>query len=69
MPAKRVLISIDERLLARIDDACARLGVTRSAFLAQSASRDLETSRGPGADPAAQSALKTLDELLAEVTR
>jgi len=37
MPAKRVLISIDERILARIDDAARRSGQTRSGFLAQAA--------------------------------
>ena len=65
MTAKRVLISIDERLLARIDEACDRLGTSRSAFLARSASRDLDGGTGPGADPAARAALATLDQLLA----
>ena len=37
MPAKRVLISIDERILARIDEAAQRGGQTRSGFLAQAA--------------------------------
>ena len=37
MPAKRVLISIDERILARIDDAAQRAGQTRSGFLAKAA--------------------------------
>jgi metal-responsive CopG/Arc/MetJ family transcriptional regulator len=37
MPAKRVLISIDERILARIDDAARRSGQTRSGFLARAA--------------------------------
>ena len=47
MTAKRVLISLDERLLARIDQACARSGMTRSAYLAQLAERDLEAGAGP----------------------
>ena len=66
MTAKRVLISIDERLLARIDDACDRLGMSRSAFLAQSASRELDGGAGPGADPTVRAALVSLDRLLAE---
>jgi metal-responsive CopG/Arc/MetJ family transcriptional regulator len=37
MPAKRVLISIDERILARIDEAAQRRGETRSGFLARAA--------------------------------
>jgi metal-responsive CopG/Arc/MetJ family transcriptional regulator len=45
MAAKRVLISIDERLLERIDEAADRLGMTRSAFLAGSAARDLDSDR------------------------
>lgn len=65
MTAKRVLISIDERLLARIDDACARRGVSRSAYLAQLADADLVGGTGPGADPAVRVALATLDRLLA----
>jgi hypothetical protein len=64
MPAKRVLISIDERLLARIDDACARRGLSRSGYLAQLADADLVGGRGPGADPAVQAALRALDELV-----
>jgi DNA-binding phage protein len=65
MPAKRVLISIDERLLQRIDDACARRGMTRSAYLAQLADADLVGGLGPGADPSVRSALAALDSLVA----
>ena len=64
MAAKRVLISIDERLLARIDEASARLGTSRSAFIARAASRDLDGAVGPGADPAVRVALQTLDRLI-----
>jgi hypothetical protein len=69
MPARRVLISIEARLLARIDDACARRGLTRSGYLAELAERDLAGGRGPGADSAVRHALATLDELLAETGR
>lgn len=64
MPAKRVLISIDERLLARIDDACARRGLSRSAYLAQLADADLVGGLGPGADPDVRDALAALDAIL-----
>lgn len=64
MPARRVLISIDERLLERIDQACARRGVSRSAFLAQLAEAELTAASGPGADPQAKAALKAIDALL-----
>jgi metal-responsive CopG/Arc/MetJ family transcriptional regulator len=69
MPAKRVLISIDERLLARIDEACARRGLSRSRYLAQLADADLAGARGPGSDPSVRAALATLDELLGEARR
>jgi metal-responsive CopG/Arc/MetJ family transcriptional regulator len=51
MPAKRVLISIDERTLARIDDAARRNGMTRSGFLAQAAMAQVE---GVGSDARAE---------------
>lgn len=66
MTAKRVLISIDERLLARVDEECGRLGMSRSAFLAQSASRELDGGVGPGADASVRAALASLDRLLGE---
>jgi metal-responsive CopG/Arc/MetJ family transcriptional regulator len=50
MPAKRVLISIDERILARIDDAAQRTGQTRSGFLARAAIAQIdgnEATRAP----------------------
>ena len=69
MPAKRVLISIDERLLDRIDDACARRGLSRSAYLAQLADADLTGGVGPGADPAVRSALAAIDEVVKQARR
>jgi metal-responsive CopG/Arc/MetJ family transcriptional regulator len=50
MPAKRVLISIDERILARIDDAAQRNGQSRSGFLAQAALAQIEGGSA-GAQP------------------
>lgn len=69
MPAKRVLISIDERLLERIDQACARMGLSRSGYLAQLAGADLIGDSGPGADPAVRAALARIDDLLARSGR
>jgi metal-responsive CopG/Arc/MetJ family transcriptional regulator len=60
MPAKRVLISIDERILARIDDAAQRSGQTRSGFLAQAAMAQIE---GRGAELRSKDALHALDDL------
>jgi hypothetical protein len=69
MPAKRVLISIDERLLDRIDQACTRLGLSRSRYLAHLAEADLGGGIGPGADPSVREALARLDGLLADPPR
>lgn len=68
MPAKRVLISIDERLLERIDHAAARSGLTRSGFIASLASQAVEPRQGPGADADVRAALAGIDELAAEAT-
>jgi HicB_like antitoxin of bacterial toxin-antitoxin system len=62
MPAKRVLISIDERVLARIDDAAQRSGQTRSGFLAQAALAQIEGG-GAGGQPRTKDALSALDDL------
>jgi metal-responsive CopG/Arc/MetJ family transcriptional regulator len=62
MPAKRVLISIDERVLARIDEAAQRSGQTRSGFLAQAAMAQIEGG-GAGAQPRSKDALGALDDL------
>jgi len=61
MPAKRVLISIDERILARIDDAAQRSGQTRSGFLAQAAVAQIEGG-GSSARPGSKDARRAPDE-------
>jgi metal-responsive CopG/Arc/MetJ family transcriptional regulator len=66
MTAKRVLISIDERLLARVDQARTRQGMTRSAYLAQLAERDLHADAGAGKNPTVRAALTALDALLGD---
>jgi hypothetical protein len=66
MAAKRVLISIDERLLDRVDQACARLGLSRSRYLAQLAEADLTGGVGPGVDPSVRQALERLDSLIGD---
>lgn len=66
MPAKRVLISVDEGLLTRIDQAVARRGLTRSGYLAQLASADLEAEPGPGSQEGTRSALRDVDNLFSE---
>lgn len=63
MPTKRVLISIDERLLDRIDHAAARGGLTRSGLIASLAGAALDGQRGPGVDPGVRAALVAIDHL------
>ena len=62
MSAKRVLISVDERVLARIDEEARRSGMTRSGFLAQAAMAQIEAGR-PSIQPQAKDGLGTRDEL------
>jgi hypothetical protein len=63
--AKRVLISIDERLLVRVDRAASRRGLTRSGYLAELATRDIGGGGGPGVDPSVAAAMRALDDLFA----
>lgn len=59
----KILVSVDDGLLARIDRAARRSGETRSAYLARLAARDLGEERGPGSDSRATRAIARLDEL------
>ncbi len=59
----KILVSVDDRLLAQIDRAARKSGLTRSAYLARLASRELETERGPGSDKRVARAMSSLDEL------
>lgn len=57
---------MDEKLLARVDRAARRLGLTRSAYLATLVSRDLGTEHGPGRDPKVREAIAGLHRLFTE---
>lgn len=57
---------MDDRLLARIDHAVTRRGLTRSSYLAGLAERDLGVGTGPGADPSVRAAIQALDDLFAD---
>lgn len=59
----KVLVSLDDRLLRRIDRAAKERGLSRSAYLAELAERDLGVARGPGASRQAQAALRRLDRM------
>jgi hypothetical protein len=60
----KVLVSIDDRLLQRIDKEAAARRVTRSALLSELAARGLGPALGPGAE--VHEALADLDALAAE---
>ena len=62
----KVLVSMDEKLLARLDRAARRLGLSRSAYLSRLVARDLGDVTGPGRDPAVRTALAAIDRLFAE---
>ena len=61
----KVLVSLDDRLLKRIDRAARSRGLSRSAYLADLAARDLGAS-GPGATASARGALRRIDALFGE---
>ncbi|MFL5799111.1 MAG: ribbon-helix-helix protein, CopG family [Actinomycetota bacterium] len=59
----KILVSVDDKLLARIDRAARAAGLSRSAYLAGLAARDLGTDRGPGSDRRARLAITRLEGL------
>lgn len=65
MAMSKVLVSLEDSLLRRIDRAAQSSGLTRSAYLAQLAEADLARASGPGKTPAARIALAELDRLFA----
>ncbi len=67
-PMAKVLVSIDDRLLARIDKAARASGLTRSAYLGALAAKELGRAAGPGRDPKVHEALRQLDELFTGIS-
>lgn len=61
MPAKRVLISIQEQLLVRVDERAARLGIGRSTYLARLAAADLDGESRPGGDAKTHAGIGEVD--------
>ncbi|MFZ5851577.1 MAG: ribbon-helix-helix protein, CopG family [Actinomycetota bacterium] len=61
----KVLVSLDDALLRRIDRLAKAGGLSRSAYLAGLAARDLARVGGPGRTNTARRALSRLDELFA----
>ena len=61
----KVLVSLEDALLRRIDRVARARGLSRSAYLAELADRDVTRALGPGKSAAARQALARVDELLA----
>lgn len=63
----KVLVSLDDKLLKRIDRAANAKGMTRSAYLAGLAESGTSSKAGPGKNRPARQAMRRLDRLFAEV--
>jgi metal-responsive CopG/Arc/MetJ family transcriptional regulator len=61
----KVLISLDDALLHRVDRIAKARGLSRSAYLAEIAQRDVMRAEGPGTSRTARQALGRLDALFA----
>jgi metal-responsive CopG/Arc/MetJ family transcriptional regulator len=62
----KILVTFEDRLLARIDREAARRGLSRSAYLARLAEGELDERSGPGRSPASRRGLTAVDRLFAE---
>lgn len=62
----KILVSMDDKLLGRVDRSARRMGLSRSAYLARLVERDLGMETGPGRDPAVRRALTEIDRLVSE---
>ena len=61
----KVLVSLNDALLRRVDRIAKARGLSRSRYLAQLAERDAARFEGPGRARATRRALATLDALFA----
>ena len=62
------MVSMDDKLVRRIDDAARAKGLSRSAYLALLAEQDLGLARGPGSDAAVKRAMAGLDSLFQDLS-
>jgi metal-responsive CopG/Arc/MetJ family transcriptional regulator len=60
---KKILLSIDERLLARIDRAARAAGLSRSAYLSRLAARELGDGRSADERRRIHQAMRRLEAL------
>ena len=59
----KVLVSLNDALLRRVDRIAKARGLSRSGYLAELAERDAARSEGPGTSRTARRALARLDDL------
>jgi hypothetical protein len=59
----KILVSIDDKLLRRIDGAARSAGLSRSAYLGKLAAKEVGSVQGPGSDRRVRSTLSRLDQL------
>ena len=62
----KVLVSLEDSLLHKIDAAARARGLSRSSYLAELAAKDLEYPLGPGRQASVHEALASLDDLFAD---
>ena len=60
---KKILVSIDERLLARLDEAARAAGLSRSAYLTRLTARELRQGRSADERRRIRQAMRRLDAL------
>lgn len=59
----KILVTIEEKLLARVDREARAKGLNRSAYFQWLASRELDLKPGPGRRAQVRHALRSLDRL------
>jgi len=62
----KVLVSFDDRLLAGLDRAARRDGLSRSAYLSRLVARELDQRQGPGRAAHVRRTIDRLDRLFAD---
>jgi len=62
----KVLVSLNDALLRRVDRIAKARGLSRSAYLSALAERDIAGEAGPGSAPAVRRGLRRLDRLFAD---
>lgn len=64
----KVLVSIDDRLLERLDGEARKRGQSRSALLSELAAKELGLAKGPGVSPEVGEAMRRMEALFRNAT-